>query len=340
MRGARDGFWCRHGKHGLREAVDWAAAFAGFAACAPEAGPDGEHYLSYFTFGPEFRRHLAENRSTAGYDGTCGADFLWWAIDRADDIDAALADARALCIHLTEQWRVPDAALMVFLSGSKGFHIGIPTALWCPQASVCFNRVAKRFAIALAAQAGGSGVAFDLGTFDKVRLFRAPNSVHPRTRLRKRRFPLDDFLHLGIDQIVALARQPVEFEVPSPRGVVEPLATAWVEAARAVAEDDRAMQQRAEEVRGSGGRTRLNALTMDFIRDGADVGGSGTAPDAGRHDRLFAAAADLAEFGCPAPLAHALLTETALGCGIRPGEVTRHINNGLARGARKAAGGG
>jgi hypothetical protein len=66
----------------------------------------------------------------------------------------------------------------------------------------------------------------------------------------------------------------------------------------------------------------LNRQTLDFIRDGANVGD--------RHRLLFSASANLAEFGCPPALAHALLTEPALDCGLSPSEVRRQIDCGLS----------
>jgi hypothetical protein len=48
----------------------------------------------------------------------------------------------------------------------------------------------------------------------------------------------------------------------------------------------------------------LKRLTLDFIRRGE------------RAIRRFSAAANLAEFGCPADLAQALLAEVALGSGL------------------------
>jgi hypothetical protein len=66
---------------------------------------------------------------------------------------------------------------------------------------------------------------------------------------------------------------------------------------------------------------RLNRATLDFIRDGADQGD--------RHRLLFSAAANLAELGCPAALAHALLTEAALDTGLPSADVRRQIDCGL-----------
>ena len=51
------------------------------------------------------------------------------------------------------------------------------------------------------------------------------------------------------------------------------------------------------------GMPTLNRQTLDFIRDGADIGNL--------HRLLFSAAANLAEFACPPTLAHALLTGAA-----------------------------
>ena len=66
--------------------------------------------------------------------------------------------------------------------------------------------------------------------------------------------------------------------------------------------------------------TTLNRITRAFLRDGA--------PPGDRHRLLFSAAADLAELGCPRNLAHALLTEPALDCGLRPKDVRRQIDCG------------
>jgi len=60
---------------------------------------------------------------------------------------------------------------------------------------------------------------------------------------------------------------------------------------------------------------------MEFIRNGAEEGD--------RHRLLFSAASNLAEFGCPPALAHALLTEAALDSGLPPKEVYRQIGCGL-----------
>jgi hypothetical protein len=68
-------------------------------------------------------------------------------------------------------------------------------------------------------------------------------------------------------------------------------------------------------------------VTLQFIREGAAVGE--------RAIRLFRAAANLAECGCPAALIEALLMEAALDCGLAPAEARRQIECGIAHAALK-----
>ena len=57
-----------------------------------------------------------------------------------------------------------------------------------------------------------------------------------------------------------------------------------------------------------------------------------------RHRLLFSAAANLAELGCTAALAHELLTEVGLDCGLPPGEVKRQVECGLTHGTTNRGG--
>src|SRR5581483_3828567 len=93
----------------------------------------------------------------------------------------------------------------------------------------------------------------------------------------------------------------------------------WQAALQAVEREAEGKAQRRAAV--ADGTPRLNRATLDYIRDGADQGD--------RHRLLFSAAANLAEFGCPPALAHALLTETALDSGLPPADVRRQIDCGL-----------
>ncbi len=62
----------------------------------------------------------------------------------------ALRDARRLAGAILERYReLDDDDLLIFLSGGKGVHIGIPT-VWHPSPSPHFNAIAKLFCLAIA----------------------------------------------------------------------------------------------------------------------------------------------------------------------------------------------
>jgi hypothetical protein len=317
------GFRVLNSKASERRLVDHAAALAGYCACDSRAEVHREAYLSHFVFPSDFREHLERERSEKGYSGPCGASWLFWDIDREDDIGAAQSDARRLAGAVLERYRaLDDDDLLLFISGGKGFHVGIPTSLWTPEPSLIFNDIAKRFCSAHAERAG---VAIDASNYNKTRLFRAPNSKHPKTGLFKRRLTLDELTYLKPDAIVALAIEPFPFDLPVPTAIGPTAAADWLDAARAV--ERRTVERRAA---GADSTPKLNALTLAFIRDGATEGD--------RHRTLFSAAANLAEFGCLPALAHALLTQSALDTGLTPSDVRRQIEKGLDHPRRQSEG--
>lgn len=299
-----------------RRLVDAGAAQAAYAACDPRAECHREAYLSAFVFGADFRDHLTATGSTAGFSGPCWAPWVWFDVDREGDLPAALEDARRLCVALTGSLGIAEDDMLAFLSGGKGFHLGITSAAWQPAPGRHFHRVARRFAEAAAELAG---VTIDVGVYDKVRCFRAPNSRHPKTGLHKRRLSVDELMHLGTDAILTLAAEPADFELPAPTYRSEPAAALWAEAADQV---QRETDARAGRLASGDAPNKLNRATLDFIRDGASVGD--------RHRRCYSAAANLAELGAPLALCAALLTEAALDCGLTPTDTRRAIENGWA----------
>jgi len=315
--------------HGERRLVEWPRAFAAYCAADPRAGVEREGYLSAFTFEAEFREHLARTGSTRGYSGPCGSDWLWLDLDRDDaagGIEAALADARALCLQAGERFGIDDDRLLCFYSGRRGFHVGVPLDGFNPAPGPAFHRIARKVAEGLAAAAG---VTIDTGVYDAVRAFRAPNSKHPKTGLHKRRFTVRELLHLPASRIIAMAAEPEGFDVPAGGGCALDMPAAWAEAAETVRAEDAAAAERRAAIGSGAAASTLNRLTLDFIRDGAGVGD--------RHRRLFSAAADLAECGAPLELCRALLAEAALDSGLPPGEVERQIRCGVEHAAKGGA---
>jgi hypothetical protein len=300
-----------------RRLVDAGAAIVAYSACDPRAEIDREAYLSAFWFADDFRRHLDETGASKGYEGISWVPFVWWDIDREDDLETALSDGRRLAAGILHRYpALKDDDLLLFFSGSKGAHAGLPT-FWGPAPSVIFHRIARRFAEALAAAAG---VRIDTGVYDKVRLFRAPNSRHPKTGLHKRRLSFEELLYLDAHRIRDLATEPEPFALPAVATADGRAAADWQAALQSV--ECEAEVNAARRAAVADGTPRLNRATLDYIRYGAARGD--------RHRLLFSAAANLAEFDCPAALVHALLTEAALDAGLPPADVRQQIECGLA----------
>lgn len=301
---------------GPRKLIDWHCAFAACCAADPRAEPQRESYLSLFTFGDDFRAQLERTGSTRGYRGPALLPWLTFDLD-ADDLDAALTDARKLAARLLATYRrLDDDHALVFFSGRKGFHVAVPLPLGIeptPDAPAVARFLAERWA-------AHCGVRIDAGIYDASRCFRAPNSRHPRSGLHKRRLMYDELLGLSVARVVELAREPLPFDPPADVPDNPELRRDWQEAAKGVA----LARQTKVAAYPPDAPAKLVKKTLAMIR------GEWT-PDLGdRHRLLFSAAANLAECGCTLALALDLLTGPGLNCGLALNDVRRQITCGLA----------
>ena len=302
-----------------RRLVNWLSAFQAYCDCDEKSEYNTEGYLSAFTFGKPFRDHLQANRSTRGYTGESFALWLWFDIDREDDFELATSDARRLASTMANRYGIEDE-LLVFFSGSKGYHLGLPTSLWGPRPGVEFHEQAKAMAEFIAEQAG---VGIDASVYDRVRAFRAPNSKHPKTGLHKRRFTLNELLHLEPSRIRHLGSEPQAFDVSSMPSTCKNAIEDWQRSLDKHNTKIQAIETRRATATSS---NALNRSTLEFIREGATAGE--------RAKALFQAAANLAELGCSLDLASALLTEPALDSGLTPNETRRQIESGIKHGGK------
>lgn len=293
-----------------RKLINWSAAFQAYASCDERAKANQPAYLSAFQFGDEFKCYMQANGTTKGYIGSCWSQWLWFDIDNEQSSEAALRDTRRLVEFLAERYAIDDE-LLVWFSGNKGYHIGVPTSLWQPESSPFFARNCRLLAETLAQQCG---VLIDSSVYDRVRLFRAPNSRHAKTGLFKRRLDLNELLHLDVIGIRNLAAEPMPFDIPTDPPVHAQAVSDW----QAVAATATASQ-----VVCATGTTpvRLNRSTREFLLNGADEGD--------RHRLLYSSARNLGEFDCSFDLAFALLEPVARESGLPPSDIRRQIDCGL-----------
>jgi len=315
------GYRISGGVFNKRLLVDASAAFVGHAQCDPKANINSECYLSAFRFADDFKVHLEETNSTKGFVGPTWTNFLWFDIDK-DELSEALQDVRKLTITMRERFGIAGDSLLIFYSGSKGFHVGLPTSFWQAVPAVEFHHYCRKFAEHLATVAG---VQIDSAVYDRVRAFRAPNSRHQKTGRYKRFVSFDTLMTSTVDSITELATEPVPFTLPSTPSPNVAAIQDW-QVAIETTESQQVAVKKASQAKAAGTQNSqcdatLNRATLNFIREGANTGD--------RHRLLFSAAANLAELGCTQELALALLSESALDSGLPPSNVRRTIECGL-----------
>lgn len=312
--------------HCPRRPVDWVRLLIAAATVAPPFDPSAEQYLSAFCYDRSMPEHLkANNGSSAGFGGPVWSSVLRFDLDAADDLAPAIQAGRRLTTTLLQRYpTLADHDLEIFYSGSRSIHVELPLP-HRPQPGQMFHRVCRTLALRLARLAGvdsTAGVKFDEGNYDRVRLWRLVNSRHAKTGLHKVRLSYDELMYLSTDGLRAFAQDPRLFSPVDPTtNPVGQLERDWEQAAEATSREYLAKVARRIEDAAAGGPDRLNRATLDFIADGA-VNGD-------RHRLLYSASRNLAEFGCPAKLAFALLMPAALDSGLAPGDAARQIECGL-----------
>jgi len=175
-----------------------------------------ECYASIFCFSDEALLYLVEHRvdgrpSIAGYDGKVWAAFLALDIDAGPkNLHTALDVTRQTHRLLTQRWEVPPAALHVYFSGAKGFHLLLDTRVFgrltpARDLPAIFSRL--RLAV-LRWLPDTARPLFDLSIGDKVRLLRLPNTRHRGSGLYKVALTADELDNSTIEDVCAAARTP------------------------------------------------------------------------------------------------------------------------------------
>jgi hypothetical protein len=307
-----------------REIVAHERAMRAYCTVAPDVvNPMLPAFLSAFAFTRHLSDHFAATGSTAGYVGPVGVPYLNFDIDRTD-LAVALADARRLAHFLAAHYACDP---LIMFSGSKGFHVSIPTGGFI-EPSPDAHRVAEALAVGLAAEIG---VTIDEGVYDALRLWRAPNSLHPKTGLHKTRLDLNDLDYASVDWVRHRAAEPIPFDPPTVTTPRARLVADWHDTAKRVRTE--ALARREAHRDGAPRTGRINPTTRDFLADPTTVNVGD------RHRVVFSAAADLAGFGTVDALIAAILTGPALDTGLPPKEVERQIQCGLQHGRQHAEGG-
>lgn len=356
------------------------------AACGADEMITGktEFYLSMYKFPTEFIERLQREESTAGYQGACWSRWLWFDIDREGDLSAALDDAAALaeflvwgrlddedlpCTPEKKRKKNMDAVfvshgqcLSLWFSGAKGFHVGVPITVFGDAAvpSEAFASQCKAVAMEIARLAG---VTIDKAVYDRVRLFRCPNTRHGKTGLYKIPLSYNEIRQWDVSEILERAKCPRRLVLLSQQGLgvgdsgvgeeddadaVKLRADAAemkaaMELWRGVCDDVAGREKRKDTDEQTGSKStrfhqtqtlpesgesvpRLRRATLEFIRHGIERGE--------REVALFKAAADCTRCEWPEGAVFSVLMDVARDMGLSGYETEKQIVDGIAAGMK------
>lgn len=143
-------------------------------------------------------------------DETYASDF-YIDIDVKDNLKKALDTTRKLLTYFQKVLHVDPPYPRIWFSGQKGFHIVIHREIMGikPHSQLQFM-----FKLAVEQIAKVTEVKeIDTSIYSKRRVFRWPNSVHPKTRLYKIELTHEEVMTLNAPDIIEMAKQP-RFTLP------------------------------------------------------------------------------------------------------------------------------
>lgn len=166
-------------------------------------------FASIFRFKDNFKKHVESTGSVKGADGfECFSDYLFFDIDDSKELDKALDGTKKLIRHLELNCNLSLDHIRVWFSGSKGFHVGIPSVIFGITPSTDLPRIIKTIAFDLA-----DGMGIDTSIYEKNRLFRMENSIHSKTGLYKIPVSINQLFSSSKEEIKKLANSPKEIDV-------------------------------------------------------------------------------------------------------------------------------
>lgn len=169
---------------------------------APYKLPDC--FKSWCRFSDNIIKYQKEHKkSLKGYNGLCYSDFLPIDIDNADKPEKSHKSCHDLLRFLEQKYDVPIKAIRIYFSGSKGFHLEIPTILFgkiepADNIPLVFKNIVRSF--------GFDDI--DTKIFFQNGLWRLSNSINSKSGLYKIPLTYYDISSLTYKQICQKAKVP------------------------------------------------------------------------------------------------------------------------------------
>jgi len=172
-----------------------------------------ECYTTMFCYDKEVLEYMKRNirngkASVAGYSGKVWTPFFVMDID-SEKLQEALAVSRELVSYFLKYWDLSQESLLVYFSGSAGFHILVDTRVFgkvepSDNLHLVFSQMRK--AVTRQAKIKKTKV-IDYAIKDKVRLFRIVNTVNEKSNLYKVQLSLEELLEHNLEDIINRAKK-------------------------------------------------------------------------------------------------------------------------------------
>jgi hypothetical protein len=155
-------------------------------------------FATWLRFREDLQDYTRENLSpqtgkpsVAGYPGPAWAEFLPFDFDDGRDPAKAVAEAAHFVRHWEKEWKISPEALRIYWSGMKGISIEVPGILFggfepCTEIAGYLR--------ALAAMMAPNAETLDTKIYEKMRLWRVPNTKHGGSGLYKVRLTAKELL--------------------------------------------------------------------------------------------------------------------------------------------------
>lgn len=185
----------------------------------PPIGED--HYACYFRYEKDLKDYVDTHKTVNGHQLPHYCDYIVFDIDEKKDLNVARESTLSL-LNKLQNAGITEEMIAIFFSGSKGFHVQVPSSLFDIKPSVDLHKKVKMLCLHLAGE-----VNIDTAIYDKNRLFRLANTINSKSCLFKVQISYK-LLNGKIDEIMTYAKDKQSVNIPlNNQDPIENLVKMW-----------------------------------------------------------------------------------------------------------------
>lgn len=175
-------------------------------------------FTSMFLFDEDINVHMQELKdigekpSVSGYKGKCFMNYLWIDVDYKEatedvrlNIESIIKGTKKLLNDIMLKYDMNEDMFKIYFSGYKGFHIGIPCAIFGAEnfSSEAIPTIAKIMAKEITDRSN----IVDFVVYNTTRIFRTPMSRHEKSGFYKVAISAQTILNLDIEKIMVMSKE-------------------------------------------------------------------------------------------------------------------------------------